>query len=51
MGKKVSLYTTDNYRIAAIDQLKFYADAMGMPFYAAKDVRKLKEAVARDDPN
>ncbi|TGN19214.1 flagellar biosynthesis protein FlhF [Leptospira idonii] len=48
MGKKVSLYTTDNYRIAAIDQLKFYADAMGMPFYAAKDVRKLKEAVARD---
>ncbi|TGL61240.1 flagellar biosynthesis protein FlhF [Leptospira ognonensis] len=48
MGKKVSLYTTDNYRIAAIDQLKFYADAMGLPFYAAKDVRKLKEAVIRD---
>jgi|GEM_PF-615703 len=48
MGKKVSLYTTDNYRIAAIDQLKFYADAMGMPFYAAKDIRKLKEAVTRD---
>jgi len=48
MGKKVSLYTTDNYRIAAIDQLKFYADAMGLPFYPAKDVRKLKEAVIRD---
>lgn len=48
MGKKVSLYTTDNYRIAAIDQLKFYADAMGLPFYPAKDVRKLREAVIRD---
>ncbi|GBF50514.1 flagellar biosynthesis regulator FlhF [Leptospira ryugenii] len=48
MGKKVSLYTTDNYRIAAIDQLKFYADAMGLPFYAAKDIRKLKETVNRD---
>lgn len=48
MGKKVSLYTTDNYRIAAIDQLKFYADAMGLPFYAAKDLRKWKEAILRD---
>lgn len=48
MGKKVSLYTTDNYRIAAIDQLKFYADAMGLPFYAAKDLRKMKETVLRD---
>lgn len=48
MGKKVSLYTTDNYRIAAIDQLKFYADAMGLPFYAAKDLRKMKETILRD---
>lgn len=48
MGKKVSLYTTDNYRIAAIDQLKFYADAMGLPFYAAKDLRKWKETIVRD---
>lgn len=48
MGKKVSLYTTDNYRIAAIDQLKFYADAMGLPFYAAKDLRKWKEVILRD---
>ncbi|MCW7464551.1 flagellar biosynthesis protein FlhF [Leptospira levettii] len=48
MGKKVSLYTTDNYRIAAIDQLKFYADAMGLPFYAANDLRKWKEAILRD---
>lgn len=48
MGKKVSLYTTDNYRIAAIDQLKFYADAMGLPFYPVKDLRKWREAVLRD---
>ncbi|MCZ8344365.1 MAG: flagellar biosynthesis protein FlhF [Leptospira sp.] len=48
MGKKVSLYTTDNYRIAAIDQLKFYADAMGLPFFAVKELRKWKEAILRD---
>ncbi|PJZ54777.1 flagellar biosynthesis protein FlhF [Leptospira adleri] len=48
MGKSVSLYTTDNYRIAAIEQLKRYADTMGMPFYPVKDIKKFKETLARD---
>ncbi|EMJ55702.1 flagellar biosynthesis protein FlhF [Leptospira interrogans serovar Valbuzzi str. Duyster] len=47
-GKSVSLYTTDNYRIAAIEQLKRYADTMGIPFYPVKDIKKFKETLARD---
>ncbi|EMJ96819.1 flagellar biosynthesis protein FlhF [Leptospira alstonii] len=47
-GRSVSLYTTDNYRIAAIEQLKRYADTMGMPFYPVKDIKKFKETLARD---
>ncbi|MCC5813800.1 MAG: flagellar biosynthesis protein FlhF [Leptospira sp.] len=48
MGKTVSLYTTDNFRIAAVEQLKRYADTMDLPFYSVKDVRKFKEALLRD---
>ncbi|TGK60118.1 flagellar biosynthesis protein FlhF [Leptospira wolffii] len=48
MGKGVSLYTTDNYRIAAIEQLKRYADTMEMPFYAVKDLKRFQETLARD---
>ncbi|PJE04611.1 MAG: flagellar biosynthesis protein FlhF [Leptospira sp.] len=48
MGKSVSLYTTDNYRIAAVEQLKRYADTMDLPFYSVKDVRKFREALLRD---
>ncbi|MBE7412949.1 MAG: flagellar biosynthesis protein FlhF [Leptospiraceae bacterium] len=48
MRKAVSLYTLDNYRIAAIEQLKRYADTMELPFYAAKDPEKMKEALLRD---
>ena len=48
MGKKVSLFTIDNYRIAAVDQLRFYAEAMDLEFQAPKDPRKFKEALLRD---
>ncbi|HNO22687.1 MAG TPA: flagellar biosynthesis protein FlhF [Leptospiraceae bacterium] len=48
MGRMVSLYTTDNYRIAAIEQLKRYADTMEIPFYPVKDLRKFKENLLRD---
>lgn len=48
MGRMVSLYTTDNYRIAAIEQLKRYADTMEIPFQAVKDMRKFKESLNRD---
>lgn len=48
MGRMVSLYTTDNYRIAAIEQLKRYADTMEIPFQAVKDLKKFKESLQRD---
>ncbi|MCE9499443.1 MAG: AAA family ATPase, partial [Leptospira sp.] len=48
MGRAVSLYTTDNYRIAAIEQLKRYADTMDIPFYAVKEIKKFREALLRD---
>lgn len=47
-GRMVSLYSTDNYRIAAIEQLKRYADTMDIPFYTAKDIKKFRETVLRD---
>ncbi|MBP7280417.1 MAG: flagellar biosynthesis protein FlhF [Leptospiraceae bacterium] len=48
MGRMVSLYTTDNYKIAAVEQLKRYADTMDIPFYAVKDVKRLQEQLLRD---
>ena len=48
MGRMVSLYTTDNYKIAAVEQLKRYADTMDIPFYAVKDVKRLQEHLLRD---
>ncbi len=48
MGRMVSLYTTDNYKIAAIEQLKRYADTMDIPFYPVKDVKRLQEHLLRD---
>jgi flagellar biosynthesis protein FlhF len=47
-NKKTSLYTTDNYRIAAVEQLKKYADTMDIPFVAVRDHRKLKESLIKD---
>lgn len=47
-GRMVSLYTTDNYRIAAMEQLKRYADTMEIPFFPIKDPKKFKESLYRD---
>ncbi len=47
-GRMVSLYTTDNYRIAAMEQLKRYADTMEIPFFPIKDPKKFKESLNRD---
>jgi flagellar biosynthesis protein FlhF len=45
-GKKVAFITTDTYRIAAIEQLKTYAEILNVPCevaYTADDFRKAKE--------
>lgn len=42
---KVALVTSDTYRIAAVEQLKIYANILGIPLnvvYAADEMKKLK---------
>ncbi|HOG16760.1 MAG TPA: flagellar biosynthesis protein FlhF [Syntrophales bacterium] len=45
--KKVALVTMDTYRIAAADQLKIYADIMGLPMAVASEKTALKKALGR----
>jgi flagellar biosynthesis protein FlhF len=44
--QKVGLITLDTYRIAAVDQLKKYADIIGSPLRAVATPADLKDAVA-----
>jgi len=51
-GKKVALLTTDTYRISAVDQLKTYADIMGIPvsiLYSPEDVSSTMELYSDKD--
>jgi len=51
-GMKIGLITSDTFRIAAIDQLRIYADILGVPMYAvdtpADAARALSETADRD---
>ena len=46
-AKKVGLITVDTYRIAAVDQLKRYAEIIGIPLHVAFDPQELKEGIAK----
>ncbi len=46
--REVSLYSLDHYRIAATEQLKSYANVMGLPFYNPLTPEEFKESMARD---
>lgn len=46
-GKRVALITVDTYRIAAVEQLKTYAEIIGVPLDVAFTPHELKEAIAR----
>lgn len=49
---KVALITSDTYRIAAVDQLKTYANILGIPLevvYAADEMDKIKEELKNYD--
>lgn len=51
-GKSVGLITTDTYRIAAIEQLKTYAEIMNIPVevaYDFHDFKRAKQLFARKD--
>ena len=43
---RVGLITTDNYRVAAHEQLRSYARIMGAPMRVASDVESLQDALA-----
>lgn len=44
--KKVALITVDTYRIAAVEQLKTYAEIIGVPVDVAFTPKELKERIA-----
>lgn len=46
-GKRVALVTVDTYRIAAVEQLKTYAEIIGVPVDVAFTPQEFREAIAR----
>lgn len=46
-GRRVGLITVDTYRIAAVDQLRTYADIMDLPMEVVATPREMSDAVAR----
>ncbi len=46
-GRKVALITADTYRISAVEQLKTYADIMGIPIDIVYSPDELKSALYR----
>ena len=47
--QSISLITLDNYRIAATEQLKVYANILDIPVYPCKDPAKLKNIFVEDN--
>ncbi len=45
----ISLVTLDNYRIAATEQLKVYANILDVPVHVCKETKKLKNIFAEDN--
>ena len=44
-GKRVALITTDTYRIAAPEQLRVYANIIGLPMRVVNDAREMRDAL------
>ncbi|MCF8108774.1 MAG: AAA family ATPase, partial [Desulfohalobiaceae bacterium] len=49
LGKSVALVTIDNYRIAAVEQLKIYGQIMNVPVEPARSPEELKAILARHE--
>jgi len=49
--KKVALVTIDTYRVAAVEQLKTYADLLAVPMETASTPKQLQEALLRNEGN
>lgn len=48
MKKRICLITLDTFRIAALDQLKAYADIMDLPFFVIHSPKELKDIIKRE---
>jgi flagellar biosynthesis protein FlhF len=46
--RSVSFVTIDNYRIAATEQLKKYAEIMNIPIYPVNNMKEFKDVIAAD---
>jgi flagellar biosynthesis protein FlhF len=46
-GKTVGLITVDTYRIAAVEQLRTYAEIIDLPMEVVSTPREMREAIAR----
>jgi flagellar biosynthesis protein FlhF len=46
-GRRVGLITVDTYRIAAVEQLRTYADIIDLPMEVVSTPREMREAVQR----
>lgn len=46
-GKNVGLITADTYRIAAVDQLKTYAEILGIPISVAYSIEEIRNEIER----
>lgn len=47
-GSKVAFITIDNYRIAATEQLKKYAEIMRIPVHVVSDQKNFREVIAKE---
>ncbi|HOP63439.1 MAG TPA: flagellar biosynthesis protein FlhF, partial [Spirochaetota bacterium] len=47
-GNKVAFITIDNYRIAATEQLKKYAEIMRIPVHVVSDQKNFREIIAKE---
>jgi flagellar biosynthesis protein FlhF len=47
-GNRVTFITIDNYRIAATEQLKKYAEIMKIPVHVISDQKNFREIIARE---
>ena len=47
-GQRVAFVTIDNYRIAATEQLKKYAEIMRIPIYSVNNQKEFREVIARE---
>ena len=46
-GKRVSLITLDNYRVGGIDQIRTFADLIGVPLRVVRDAGRFDAADRR----